>query len=45
MINGDYLEVYQSVSATGRNAGIYATAPAGEPAAPSIIITIAYISQ
>jgi hypothetical protein len=40
----DYLEIYQSVSATGRNTGLYAFTPAGEPAAPSVLITIAYIS-
>ena len=45
MVDTDYLEVYQSVSATGRDAGLYATAPAGQPASPSIIVTIAYISQ
>jgi len=42
---GDTIKVYQSVDNTGEGEGLHHSAPAGEPAIPSIIFTMYKISD
>ena len=42
---GDQIDLFQSVSAIGRGAGLLTIAPLGEPVAPSVKLAISLISQ
>ncbi len=42
---GDQIDLFQSVSAVARGAGLLTIAPAGEPVAPSVVLAINLISQ
>lgn len=44
MADTDTLELYQAVSNTGRNTGVYVRTPGAGPVSPSIILAINYIS-
>ncbi|MFA6916489.1 MAG: hypothetical protein WC222_08840 [Parachlamydiales bacterium] len=42
---GDQIDLFQSVSAVGRGAGLLTIAPVGEPVSPSVALSISLVSQ